>query len=74
MIDIKLIRENPEVVKKALESRNSKLNLDEIISLDENYRKVLKENEDLKAKRNKISDEIGKNPSKKMNYYLKCRN
>lgn len=65
MIDIKLIRENPEIVKKSLENRNSKFDLDEIISLDKNYRKILKENEELKSKRNKISDDIGKNLSKK---------
>ncbi|MBN1384848.1 MAG: serine--tRNA ligase [Elusimicrobia bacterium] len=65
MIDIKLIRENPEAVKKSLENRNSKFDLDEIISLDKEYRKILKENEDLKSKRNKVSGEIGKDPSKK---------
>ncbi|MDD5687819.1 MAG: serine--tRNA ligase [Elusimicrobia bacterium] len=65
MIDIKLIRENPEIVKKSLENRNAKFNLDEIISIDSNYRKVLQENEELKSKRNKVSDEIGKNPPNK---------
>ena len=35
MLDIKFIRENPEVVKEALKSRNSKLNIDELLALDE---------------------------------------
>jgi len=65
MIDIKIIRENPDIVRKALENRNSKFDLDEIISLDEKYRKILRENEDLKSKRNKASEEIGKNPQNK---------
>ena len=65
MIDIKIIRENPEIIKEGLKKRNSKFNLDEIILLDGDYRKVLKENEDIKAKRNKITDDISKNPAKK---------
>jgi len=65
MIDIKIIREKPEIVKKAIKDRNSKFNLDELLALDSNYKKILMENEELKAKRNKVSDEIGKNPSKK---------
>lgn len=67
MIDIKIIRENPEIVKKSLENRNSKFDLDEIISWDKNYRKILKEVEELKSKRNKISGDIGKNPPDKDN-------
>lgn len=65
MIDIKIIRETPGFIKEGLKKRNSKFNLDEIISLDGDYRKILKENEELKAKRNKITDDISKNPAKK---------
>jgi len=65
MIDIKIIRENPEVVKEGLKKRKSKFNLNEIVSLDGDYRKILKENEELKAKRNKITDDLSKNPTKK---------
>jgi seryl-tRNA synthetase len=65
MIDIKLFRENPEIVKKSLENRNSKFDLKEIIALDEKYRKILKQNEDLKSKRNKVTEEISKNPANK---------
>ena len=70
MIDIKIIREKPEIVKKAIKDRNSKFNLDELLALDANYKKILLENEELKAKRNKVSDEIGKNPSKKNLLYV----
>ena len=49
MLDIKFIRENPEVVKQALKSRNSKIDIDELLSLDEERRKLLIETEALKA-------------------------
>ena len=58
MLDIKFIRDNPEVVKRALKSRNSKINIDELLSLDEKRRKLLVETETLKAERNKANDEI----------------
>jgi seryl-tRNA synthetase len=58
MLDIKLIRENTDVVRAALKARNSKLNIDEVLSLDEERRKLLVENEALKAERNKANDEI----------------
>ncbi len=58
MLDIKFIRDNPEVVKAALKSRNSKLSVDELLTLDEERRKLLVETETLKAERNKANDEI----------------
>ena len=58
MLDIKFIRENPEVVKQALKSRNSKIDIDDLLSLDEERRKLLIETEALKAERNKANDDI----------------
>ncbi|MDD3906353.1 MAG: serine--tRNA ligase [Candidatus Omnitrophica bacterium] len=58
MLDIKFIRENPQVVKDALKARNSKLNIDELLALDEERRSLLVEVETLKAERNKANDEI----------------
>ena len=60
MLDIKLIRENLDLVKQSLANRNSKLNLDEVVSLDESRRKFLSELEDLRAQKNKANDEISK--------------
>ncbi len=60
MIDIKLIRENPEFVNKGLESKNDKNRVNEILSLDQSRREKLQLVEDLKAKRNSASQEIGK--------------
>jgi seryl-tRNA synthetase len=58
MLDIKFIRENPDIVKEALKARNSKLNIDEMLTLDEERRKLLVETEALKAERNKANNEI----------------
>jgi seryl-tRNA synthetase len=58
MLDIKFIRENTETVKKALADRRSRLNLDEILEIDNGRRKVLVELEELRALKNKANDEI----------------
>ena len=62
MIDIKFLRENPEVVKENIRKKfqDSKLSLvDEVIELDLESRKTQQEADDLRANRNKISKEIG---------------
>jgi seryl-tRNA synthetase len=58
MIDIKLLRETPDVVRRALEKRRSKLNLDEILEVDASRRQLLYDLEQLKAEQNRASDEI----------------
>ena len=62
MIDIKFLRENPEVVKENIKKKfqDAKLPMvDEVIALDAESRKTQQEADDLRAKRNKISKEIG---------------
>ncbi len=61
MLDIKLIRENADSVRKRLGSRNAGDDkfVDEVLSFDEQRRKLLAEVEQLKAHRNKVSKEIG---------------
>lgn len=62
MIDIKLIRENPEMVKENIKKKfqDKKLVLvDEIVELDTKIRELKKETEDMRAKRNSSSKEIG---------------
>ncbi|MDR2546330.1 MAG: serine--tRNA ligase [Lachnospiraceae bacterium] len=62
MIDIKLIRENPEVVKENIRRKyqDQKLEMvDEIIALDREIRLVKQEADDLRADRNRLSKEIG---------------
>lgn len=60
MLDLKLVRSNPEIVKEALKNRNSDINLDEFLKLDEDRRKVLADVESMKARRNKVSEEVGR--------------
>jgi len=58
MLDLKFIRENPEAVKTGVANKNEKNTVDEILTLDEERRSKLQKVEELKAKRNKVSDEI----------------
>ena len=63
MIDINLIRTNPELVKENIKKKfqDHKLELvDEVIKLDQNNRNLKSEGDELRAKRNSLSGEIGK--------------
>jgi seryl-tRNA synthetase len=61
MIDIKLIRENPELVKTSQKNRNCSVeDVDKLIKLDNEWRNLKEEVDKLRAKRNKISEEINK--------------
>ena len=63
MLDLKFVRENPEIVKQNIRNKfqDAKLPLvDEVIELDEKSRRAKKEADDLRASRNKLSKEIGK--------------
>ena len=62
MIDMKFVRENPDIVKENIKKKfqDAKLPLvDEVIALDEESRKVKQEADDLRASRNKLSKQIG---------------
>lgn len=62
MLDIKFVRENPEVVKQNIRNKfqDSKLPMvDEVLELDQLNRDIKKEVEALRANRNKISKQIG---------------
>jgi seryl-tRNA synthetase len=61
MLDINLVRENPELIRDALIRRNMDTGVvDELLNLDVERRKLLTEVETLKADRNKGSKDIGK--------------
>jgi len=55
MLDIKFIRENPDIVKKAIKNRGLKLDIKELLDLDVERRKILAEVEVLKSDKNKAS-------------------
>ncbi len=60
MLDINLIRETPDVVRKALKDRQMETSaVDSILQLDERRRALLSQVEVLKAERNVVSKEIG---------------
>ena len=65
MLDLKFVRNNPDVIKAALEKRQSALNLDEFLLQEEERRKVLFEVENLKAQRNSVSEEVGRRKKNK---------
>ena len=60
MLDIKIIREDPEKVKAALKTRNADYDsyIDEILDIDEKRRKLSTETDALKAQQNKVSKQI----------------
>jgi seryl-tRNA synthetase len=60
MLDIKFIRDNTEKVKEAIKNKNEKDRIDEILSLDKKRRAILQEAEELKAERNRVTQEIAK--------------
>jgi len=60
MLDIKFIRNNVDKVKKAIELKNDHADIDRLLELDNNKRKMMTEVEELKHQRNKVSEDIGR--------------
>ena len=62
MLDIKFVRENPDIVKQNIKNKFQDRELplvDEVIELDAENRKIKQEVEVLRAERNKLSKQIG---------------
>ncbi len=60
MLDLKLIRENPQEIERRLRTRHEPISLDRILQLDEERRQLISSVEQLKAQRNRASEEIGR--------------
>ncbi|MBU1018386.1 MAG: serine--tRNA ligase [Patescibacteria group bacterium] len=58
MLDPKLIRENPDLIKKTCKQKGIKLDVDKLLQIDEEKREILKQVEALKAEKNKASEKI----------------
>ena len=58
MLDIKFIRENPDLVRQGLLNKNSADVVNDILELDEKRRSLIAETDELKALRNKVSAQI----------------
>lgn len=67
MLDIKFVRENLELVQKALENRHNPLKLDRFAELEKRRREILGEVEGLKSQRNTVSKQISEMKKNKEN-------
>ena len=66
MIDIKLIRENPKLVKDNTKKRGYEVSIvEEVIKLDEKWRKLKSQDDKLRGERNKVSEAINQAKKKK---------
>ena len=63
MIDIKILRENPELIKENCAKRKYDVDIDALHDLDQQYLKLVRETEDLRAERNRLSKECQSNPA-----------
>lgn len=60
MLDIAFIRSNPEVIKEGIRKKRMPMDVDELLSVDEELRKIRAEVESLRADRNRVSKDIPK--------------
>ena len=60
MLDIKFIREHPDLVRDGIRKKGAVDSVDEILNLDARRRDILQKGEALKNRRNVVSEEIGK--------------
>jgi seryl-tRNA synthetase len=58
MIDLKYIREFPDIVRDAVRNKNERVDIDKLLSLDQTHRKMQTELDSLRHLRNKVSKEI----------------
>ena len=65
MLDIKFIRQNPDLVKKAILDRQAQFNVDSLLEIDAKRRQTLQALEDMRAKKNKASKEIARSRTEK---------
>ncbi|MDD5699175.1 MAG: serine--tRNA ligase [Victivallaceae bacterium] len=62
MIDLKILRENPELIRDSCRRRGTRVDIDAIIALDAKNRELTREVEDCRAERNRLSKECRDNP------------
>lgn len=59
MLDLRFVRTHPDVVRQALINKGVSVDLDRILALDVERRQILTEVEQLKARRNQVSKQVG---------------
>ena len=60
MLDPKIIRDNPDLIRQILKNRAVDFDIDRLLQLDKNRRELILKTDDFRKKRNDISIEIGK--------------
>ncbi|MBT4485847.1 MAG: serine--tRNA ligase, partial [Candidatus Latescibacteria bacterium] len=60
MLDIKYIRENADLIKEGARKKRIKVDIDRLLELDEERRRLLQESEELRAEKNAASQEIAR--------------
>jgi seryl-tRNA synthetase len=58
MIDLKLLKENPQVIKEMLKKRNLDFPIDELINLDKKRRELIVQTQEIKHKKNNLANSI----------------
>ncbi len=67
MLDLNILRKTPEILQKKLKNRFSEIDVDKLIELDDDVRKLKASLDELLSIRNKLSKEIGRRKAKKEN-------
>lgn len=67
MLDLKLIRENPELVREGIRAKHSEDVVDAVLQLDQERRAIIQHAEQLKNKRNTVSEEVARLKRNKQN-------
>lgn len=60
MLDLRFIREHPDLVKRGVQTKGESDNVDELLRLDEQRRKLIQRSESLKARRNAVTEQIAR--------------
>ncbi|NNM43884.1 MAG: serine--tRNA ligase [Chlamydiae bacterium] len=64
MLDVKLLRKDPKAVEERLKTKDPTIDISDLVRLDEEIRQIKTEVEELKAKKNQLSKEIGEKKRK----------
>lgn len=70
MLDIKFIRENKDIVQAGAKKKHIEIDIDQLVKLDDERLKVLKEVEELRGEINKVSNDIGRNQDQALKIQL----
>ncbi len=70
MIDIKVIRQNPEKIKKACQDKGVEVDIDQLLKIDEKRRNLIQINEELKSQHNQLNKKISSAQLEEKNFLI----